>query len=167
MTAPALDRALQVITTNQYLTLATVDGQGPWCAALAYRLGPPACLYFFSQHSSRHVQAIQQNPRIAGVIYNSALPPEQAESIQFEGRADIVADLDTYAFVLKEKPRPDAPDASREKAQTLHKDPNLKLVRLTLNHAYVLDQDLYAAKQVDGRQPVNVEDLFRRLTSPR
>ncbi len=159
---PPLERALQVVKTNQYFTLATQDSHGPWAAALAYTLGPPHCLYFFSQKKSRHGQALLNKSKIAGVFYDSTLPPEKVESLQFSGYGELAHNYENISYVLNAN----GEQVAEEKIQQKLNDTSTLLFRICVEAAYVLDQELYAEKAIDGRQPVSVEKLFSLLITP-
>lgn len=160
--APASERGRQVLNQNKFFALATVDENGPWTACLAYTVGPPACLYFFSERASRHGSAILAgNTRVAGVIYDSRATPDEVESIQFSGRGEVAHDEASIRHVLEAGAKCDgnSPPTGEEVKAQLKKSSTL-LFRITIEDAYVLDQALFASKGIDAREPVGVAEVF-------
>lgn len=153
MSITALARAKTVLASNKYFALATVDESGPWVATLAYTIGPPNCLYFFSEKTSRHGQALLNGSVVAGVIYNSQCSASDAESIQFSGIGELAHNKETITFVLGLSATQDQVAKSLQNTSTL-------LFRVSISDAFVLDQELFSAKGIDGRESVSVKDVF-------
>ena len=60
---------LDILTRGNYLHLATVDGRGPYGAILFYVYDTAFNLYWLSQSTTRHSNALRQFPyRVAGII---------------------------------------------------------------------------------------------------
>lgn len=163
--APAVDRAKEVVRTNRYFVLATVDKTGPWTAVLAHTLGPPNCLYFFSEMDSRHGKALQKGAAVAGVMYDSRCSPAEAESLQFSGRGELAHNRASIEFVLREGARRDgqSPPTTAD-VEAAIKKPTTRLFKITIQEAFVLDQELFASKGLDGRVKVDVKHVFLGLT---
>lgn len=155
----AQERGRQVLQSNKYVALATVDANGPWAATLAYTIGSDHGLYFFSHTSARHVKAVLgSNHKVAGVIYDSHCTPETAESLQFSGTVELTHDRRSILQLL-------SAEQAHEVEKILQNDETL-LFRIVMKDAYVLDQELYAAKGIDGRQAVDVRYLFNGQAGP-
>lgn len=83
-----------VIDENTYLTLATTDGDRPWCAPLQYVADEDLNLYFVSLPESRHMSQIEVNPSIAVAIFDSQQPPFTSLGVQIDGTADAYSTTD-------------------------------------------------------------------------
>lgn len=155
MTTPsALNRAQTVLSGNQYFVLATHDAQGPWVAALAYTPIAPNYLYFFSEKTSRHGQAILNGNPIAGVIYDSRCSAEEAESLQFSGKGELAHNYANISEVLGNQ-------ATEEQIQRALQNTSTLLFRVSIDEAFVLDQKLYTEQGIDGREPVSAKDIIK------
>lgn len=160
---PPVDRALAVLSTNEYMTLATCDSDGPWAAGIAHVVAPPSEILFFSYSDSRHVKAIRADERVAGAIFDSRAATEDVESIQFAGRAVIEEDPN-WIRTLFERIAAKTGEPVDEEAIERHiglAEP--VLVRVTVSDAYVLDQHQYEDSGRDGREPVDLKLMFSRF----
>ena len=64
--------AREIVTQNQYVTIATSDKKGnPWISPVVYGYDKKWNLYFVSVPSSRHCQNVKINESIAAVIFDS------------------------------------------------------------------------------------------------
>lgn len=156
--AAASERARTVLTSNKYFVLAINDNSGPWAAALAYTFKAPNFLYFVSQKTSRHGEALLNGGAVAGVIYNSQCSFHDAESIQFSGKGEVVHDIETITDVMRAAAiRDGQPEPTAEQISSVSNgEPNL-VYRVSIDDAYVLDQQLFADKGLDGREKVVFE----------
>ncbi|MDD9912034.1 MAG: pyridoxamine 5'-phosphate oxidase family protein [Alphaproteobacteria bacterium] len=162
MIKAAETRAEEVILTNKYFSLATVDDNGPWAAALAYTIGFPNYLYFFSHKTSLHGQAMLQPSKISGVIFDSTVLPENAESIQFSGVGEVCHKRELIEYVLEqnyEEP------PNEDKINELFNNHKTVLFRVSIDEAFVLDQKLFLETGIDGRQPFDIQTVFSRLAN--
>lgn len=153
-TAPALTRAQTVLNSNRYFVLATLDAQGPWAAVLAYTTIAPNHLYFFSEKTSRHGQALLNGAKVAGVIYDSHCTPEVAESLQFSGKGELAHNYADISKVLG--------TTSEEQIQQALQSTSTLLFRVSIDEAFVLDQKLYIEQGIDGREPVSAKEIFTK-----
>lgn len=150
---PAAARAKKVMAENKYFVLATNDADGPWAAALAFTFLAPNFLCFFSERSSRHGAAILEGAKVAGVIYDSQSTPENVESIQFSGWGEAAHDRETIASVLRAGRASDgSPPPSEEEIDAELAKSSTVLFRVSIDDAYVLDQQLYNDQGKDGRE---------------
>lgn len=64
--------ARDIITNNEYLTLATLDENGkPWTCILAYAFDADYSFYFVSLPTANHSKHITQNPGVSFTIFDS------------------------------------------------------------------------------------------------
>ena len=64
----------EVIKNNEYLGLATADGEEPWLAPIEYIYDESGDFYFFSTTSSRHVEHMETNDTVAVAIWDEHQP---------------------------------------------------------------------------------------------
>lgn len=65
----------QILGSNRYLTVSTVDSSGkPWAAPLWYIRDDEGSLFWWSPVASQHSQNIASNPDVYITIFNSQLP---------------------------------------------------------------------------------------------
>lgn len=156
----AHNRALKVLLESKYFVLSTNDKLGPWAAALGFRPLAPCNLYFISQQKSRHSQAIDQNEDVAGVFYNSQASAADAESIQFSGKAYRVVDIAELENVYPEMD-------SSEISLLLNNNSIKSAYCVNIIEAFVLDQNLYREKGIDGREFVDIKAVFEEYIPQR
>ncbi len=64
--------ARDIVTQNEYLTLATIDENGkPWTCILAYAFDESYTFYFVSLPTANHSQHIKNNPSVSFTIFDS------------------------------------------------------------------------------------------------
>ena len=83
-----------IVEDSTYLTLATSDGNSPWCAPVQYVSDDDLNLYFVSLPESRHMTHVKQNPSVAVAIFDSQQPPFTSRGVQIEGTADAYSETD-------------------------------------------------------------------------
>ncbi len=79
--------AEKIIKKNIYLSLATSDGSVCWNSPLYYCLDENLNIYFNSDKKAKHSMFIRKNPYVSCSIFNSTLPPEKVNGVQFDGLA--------------------------------------------------------------------------------
>lgn len=84
------ERVRNVILTNRYLTMATCDGNTAWIAPLAYYVEPNYSFVYYSSKQARHTHHLEKNPIVACSIYDSSLPSDDVDGIQFSGKVTQV-----------------------------------------------------------------------------
>ena len=77
--------------STDFCCLATVDPKGVWSNPVYFAWDANFNVYFISQLPSRHMQNIQNDPRVAMSIYTTE-QKEDAIGIQLEGEAEILQD---------------------------------------------------------------------------
>lgn len=157
---PADERALSVLRQNRYFVLSTYDEDGPWTAALAFTPALPSCLYFVSRTWARHSKAIGFDNRVSGVIFDSRLPIEEVESIQFSGQCEEISDFERTRATLIGHPAENGETPEDRIVEDLLKDTDLAAYCVTIEDAYVLDQEAWLNSQIDAREPTDIKKVF-------
>ena len=88
------EKAKRIVLENQYMAVATSDGNNPWSSPLYYSVDEFFNFYFVTSYKSRHSKNLRVNPRIALSIYNSTLPPDKVDGVKIEGTANKVSILE-------------------------------------------------------------------------
>lgn len=125
-------------------------------------------LAFISQRTSRHAAAVARSGAVAGVVYNSTVTPEDAESVQFLGTcADVGEDVSWVRRVLRGFLRvsggPEDGEPSEELVQRIFTDPDKGVFVISVGEMFVLDQAAWFERQIDAREAVNVPSVFSLL----
>lgn len=77
--------ARQVIDSSQYLTLATADSAGrPWACPVWFAHERYTRFFWVSRPDARHSRNIAARPAIGIVIFNSTVPPAQAQAVYLD-----------------------------------------------------------------------------------
>ncbi len=159
MTEEATFRAARILAENDYLALSTVDEKGPWAAVVAYSTSPPCFLYFMSRKDSRHGRAIERDPRVAGVVYTSTAAPDDADSVQFSGTCEEVLEEGPARRFLEQTTHLTDKSPDEELAE-FRADDDLRLYRVTVGDAYVLDQEKWIEQGIDAREEALTAKAF-------
>ena len=77
-----------------HLSLATSANNKPWISEVHYVFDTDLNLYFRSKPDRRHSLEIASNPEVAGNIVAQHQLGEQVRGVYFEGRAEILKDVD-------------------------------------------------------------------------
>ncbi len=81
----------EIIKNNIYLTLATSDKKGrPWISPVFFAYDSNYNFYWCSEKRSRHSTLIEQNNRVAGVIFDSSVPEGEGNGVYIIGKAQEV-----------------------------------------------------------------------------
>jgi uncharacterized protein YhbP (UPF0306 family) len=83
--------ALDLLVRHSTMTLAVVDEEGPWAAAV-YFASDGFRLYWLSKPDARHSRAIARDPRVAAAIHGEFWEWQEIRGLQIEGRAADVED---------------------------------------------------------------------------
>lgn len=160
-----LEKTYNIITSNNYLCLSTSAADGkPWSAPLYYAYDSELLFYFFSAKDSLHARHIRDNSLVAFSIFNSSLPPEDADGVQIEATARQVHLLE-LPHVISTYYRRRFPD-EKERSQHEHVPMDFRGIslrrffRLSPIHVYTLDPNF---SQVDQRVEVPIPNLVEAL----
>lgn len=85
----------QILDSNHYMTLATVDADGnPWASPLTYVFDGEKYLYFISSNHSAHILNIAKNSRVSFAIFDSLQTVGNAFGVQGYGVVDRILPTD-------------------------------------------------------------------------
>ncbi len=83
--------AKNVLETNQYMTLGTVNDKGePWVSPVVYAFDSECNLYFMSLPSSKHSQNISRTGQVSLAIFDSRQMFGEGVGLQVFGKASVV-----------------------------------------------------------------------------
>lgn len=83
----------EALSATDYCSIATVDEKGVWSNPVYFAWDNRYNLFFISQMSSRHMQNLKKNSRIAVSIYKTEQKGDVV-GIQLEGTAKIISKED-------------------------------------------------------------------------
>lgn len=88
--------AKQIVTQNEYLTLATVGETGtPWVSILAYAYDSDFTFYFASLPDSRHSKEVEKRNDVSFSIFDSHQDFGTGVGLQVEARLEVVTEADS------------------------------------------------------------------------
>ena len=100
----------EIIKSNKFLSLATVDNDGKvWSTPLSYSFDENYNFYFTSELDSKHVINIMDNPEVSFTIFDSTRRVSDIDGLQIKGIVGQVEEdnlekvvKDYYQFVFKD-----------------------------------------------------------------
>lgn len=92
-----------IIDENQYLSLATTDGERAWVAPVAYSTDDELNFYFVSLKSSRHIRHIAHNPQVAFAIFDSRQPLFTGRGIQVQGTVQTFSETENPHVIFGDR----------------------------------------------------------------
>lgn len=95
------DRIRNIIRDNRYLTLGTCFNGEVWVAPLAYYVEPDYSFVYYSSKDSKHSKHIEKNNVVSCSIYNSSLPSDDVDGMQFVGEVSQVPSNELIEVVPK------------------------------------------------------------------
>lgn len=99
-------RIIKFLRRHHVLTIATINGNEPWCASCFYvYLEKENALVFTSDLKTRHAQEFVKNTEVAGNIYLETRIIGKIRGIQFRGSisepAGELADIARSAYIRR------------------------------------------------------------------
>src|SRR4029450_11802556 len=80
--------AREIIDANQYMTLATADGDGrPWATPVWFAHQGYADLFWVSRPAARHSRNLAVRPEVGIVIFGSTVPAGSGQAVYVEALA--------------------------------------------------------------------------------
>lgn len=159
----AVERAVGIIETNKYFTLATMDDDGPWIAPLAFVALAPNRLLFVSRVTSRHGSSIRAEHRIGGAIFDSSAAFEGIDGVQFSGTCTGAEASEDLVRLFLERSADMLADPVDEEMEAFSHNAELQLYEVTITDMYVLDQKYWVEEGLDARESVPVDEVFATL----
>jgi hypothetical protein len=94
-----MDAARAIIAANRYMTLATADANGtPWASPVWFAPEGERDLLWLSDPDARHSRNLATRPRLAIVIFDSRVEPDDAAALYLSAVAEQTVDgIDTYS----------------------------------------------------------------------
>ena len=80
----------EIIEKTHLMSLGTTDESGPWISDVIHVCDEHIHLYWISETSTRHSQAIEREPRVAATITLSHRAKEPNQGIQISGFAERI-----------------------------------------------------------------------------
>lgn len=155
-----IEKTRKIIAENKYLTLATGCENDIWIAGLAYAVDKEYHFFFYSAKNSRHAMHIEKNPNVAFSIYNSTLPTEEVDGLQFSGTVSEVSlfELPHVISLYYEQSFPDevVRQAWRQPLEAFKGLAIKRFYKIVPTHVYKIDLSII---EVDLRFEVDLEEL--------
>lgn len=136
-------KAIEILKSNIYMTLATTDGKLPWAAPVFYCLDEDFNFYFISQMDSLHTVHILKQPKVAFAVFDSHQAEGQGNGVQGTGivhlleGVDVVEGLKHYSTTFIEM-----------KPEILASPAPYRLFKLETDSFFVLDPEAPTDKRV-------------------
>jgi hypothetical protein len=83
--------ARAIIDANDYMTLATADAEGsPWASPVWYAHDDYTVFLWISRPETLHSRNLAEHPQVGIVIFDSTVPPGQAQAVYVRAIAEEV-----------------------------------------------------------------------------
>lgn len=112
MANPLTEHILDIYRKGYLMSLATTDEGGPWVADIIYVYDDGLNIYWLSNESVRHSQAIERDSRVAATITLTYAPETPEISLQIQGMAERIEGDDLERASLYEARRGKLPPKS-------------------------------------------------------
>lgn len=147
---------MECMNSTDFGCISTVDPKGVWSNPVYFAWDSDFNFFFISQMHSRHMQNIQNNPRISMAIYNTEQKGDVA-GIQLEGIARIITDKNkreeiTHAYQTYYGRAGNGPDV-----QVYMNNPTWLYVKVLPEQIYYFDTRFFEEK----RQIVPFQNLTK------
>ena len=88
------NKAIKILKSSKYLSLATNDGNTPWVAPLFYCLDEDFNFYFISQMDSLHTNHIMKQPNVSFAVFDSHQREGEGNGVQGSGTVEMLSDTE-------------------------------------------------------------------------
>ena len=167
MSSTPVERALKMLDENMFLTLATAEDGLPWCAPVAFVVGPGKALHFYSATESAHARHIEKNPSVAMAVWDSRARGEEVDGMQLEAQCVVVEPRALEAVVEHYFSRLFPDEETRawwyRPASAFAGDGLWRFYRLDIEDVFVIDLENFAETKIDRRVRVDTADLLREI----
>ncbi|HVT01412.1 MAG TPA: pyridoxamine 5'-phosphate oxidase family protein [Patescibacteria group bacterium] len=158
-----VDKARVITKQNRYITIAstTLDGL-PWISPVFYAYDDEYNLYWVSSKNARHSKNIEENPKVAIVIFNSTKGEGEGDAIYIDAEVKILVDDQEIEEGMKYY------DARASKAELKVKNPENVKGEKEWRFYKAIPKAVYKSSDkpavvngqyVDKRTPVKLSDL--------
>lgn len=142
------------LSINKRMSLATCRDSLPWAATVMYAYDQNLSIYFLSKVSTRKVQNILENSKVAATINEVTGGIGKVRGVQLEGTCNMVSKLESvkvYGLFLKRYfwLKNYIPSAG----QMFSKAVSDRLFKITPKKIYYLDDELFGP---GGREELNL-----------
>ena len=137
-------KAVEILKSNIYLTLATTDGELPWAAPLFYCMDEDFNFYFISQMDSVHTIHVLKQPKVAFAVFDSHQPEGKGNGVQGSGIVsllegnEVVEGLKYYSTTFIDL-----------KPELLVAPAPYRLFKLSTDRFFILDPEAETDKRVE------------------
>lgn len=137
-------KAVHILKSNIYFTLATTDGNVPWATPLFYCLDEDFNFYFISQMESLHTINVMKQSNVSFAVFDSHQPEGEGNGVQGSGTVEILSGKEIieglkYYSTTFIKLTP----------ETLSDSALYRLFKLTTNTFFVLDPEAHTDKRIE------------------
>lgn len=146
--------AHDIITNNEYLTLATIDEGGkPWTCILAYAYDEKYSFYFVSLPTAQHSQHIARNSNVSFTIFDSH--QDFGKGVGLQGIGQVVeveqSSFDTVSAVYfsRQYPYGNILNEFMEGLQKLLKSGEYRFYKLTPKQVWINDPNADTDRRVE------------------
>lgn len=144
MTQEQLDKkAVEILKSNIYFTLATTDGNLPWAAPLFYCMDEDFNFFFISQMNSLHTIHVLKQPNVSFAIFDSHLAEGEGNGVQGSGIVSLLTGNE-----IDEGLRVYSTTFINLTPETLSAPAPYRLFKLTPNSFFVLDPETKTDKRI-------------------
>lgn len=150
------DRAKEIISEIQYITVASVDENGmPWNAPVFTAYDEKFNFYWGTHKDSQKAKNIRANNNVFLVIYNSTLPAGKGEGVYIKATAEEITDPEEAKRAYKLIIDRHAPVSYYNWESTQGNGP-IRLYKAVPIKAWVNDGDKIDSFYVDVRTEINL-----------
>lgn len=142
------------MSSTEFCTLATVDGNGVWSNPVYFAWDENFNIFFISQPTSRHMKNITRDERVSLSIYSTRQSPfDDVAGIQLEGTATVLQDPGeverAYAVYYGRKYPDTGRNQSGKNEDVYINNPDWLFVRVTPAHIYYFDTRFFGEERVE------------------
>lgn len=148
-------RAKEIIEQIEYVTIASVDGDGmPWNAPVFTAYDEEHNFYWGTHKDSQKATNIRNNPNVFLVIYDSTVPSGTGEGVYMKADAKELSDSSEVRRVFEVLKTRHATSFWDFKA--LSGEGPIRLYKATVKQAWMNDGDRKNGHYIDARTEVNL-----------
>ncbi len=156
--------ALDLLTKNRYVVLATADEDGsPWATPVWFAADGLHRILWLSWPGSRHSRLIARRPQVALTVFDSSRPSEDAAAFYAVASAAECREPFLDADLAHYNRRTQEHGLRAFRREDVTEPARLRLYVAEISQAWVLDQD----SPVDERVAVPLGDDRTRMTPQR